>query len=400
MKPPDKHQDTSVVTPTQSTPSAVLSAIAIPDNVIILDTQTVSVSALALPSVVSSSTSTTNSPLAVGTQTVAISQTVTPHSIPLVLTISDTHIQAIIGAGMSSTSIIKLSASSVTIPMPTGTVDGRPSKSTGVSPIPIILDGTTYAPDSNPAYVVLGQTLTPGGTIALDGGTSATIARLDANSAGASVLILESSTSVLQTPAAIFVAPVVVDGTTYSANVVSAYLISGRTLTRGGSITLGSGSTATSVLLSTNSAGESILVVGSSVWTILRLTPTPMPTLPSGEPVVVGGTTYTATPASAYLVSGQSLTLDGSLTLHSGTLSAICSTRNEQRRKSRTRNRLWDIDNATNTHQHRRRAHRGRRSNICRKLRLRVCHGRQDAHAWRRRDAGKWSYDDGRGSHD
>lgn len=86
-----------------------------------------------------------------------------------------------------------------------------------------------YAANPNSAYVINGQTLTPGGQISVDG-TRFSLALK------ASALVIRSSTEPLQRSFAL--PPITIGSKVYTANSTFEYVIEGKTLTPGGQISV------------------------------------------------------------------------------------------------------------------------------------------------------------------
>ncbi|KAK5200908.1 hypothetical protein LTR16_004452, partial [Cryomyces antarcticus] len=145
---------------------------------------------------------------------------------------------------------------------------------------PLTIADATYSAAAAPAgsgshYIVQGQTLVPGSSIALGSGPSPTIIALQTSN-DVTQLVAGSSTFVLPTAAAaaasaLFSTPIIVGSATVTANAQGAYVVQGQTLAPGHAITLGSGGggTATVIALTTNAAGHSVLVVGGTSSTLL-----------------------------------------------------------------------------------------------------------------------------------
>lgn len=125
---------------------------------------------------------------------------------------------------------------------------GAPSAATPV----FNLNGQTYAANSQSAYVIAGQTLSAGKTIAVSGTAIAL-----ASTGGVAVI-----NGVPQTIASSSVAAgLTINGQTITANLQSSYVISGQTLVPGHPITIGTGSSATTLSLAMDSAGHTVVVV-------------------------------------------------------------------------------------------------------------------------------------------
>ena len=184
----------------------------------------------------------------------------------------------------------------------------------GVLPTPpaIALGGQTLAGNTAGAYVVSGQTLAPGGSITLDSGASQTVVALTTNAGGATVVAVNGVTSTLQpnSPAP----AITLGGQTLTGNNGGAYVVGDQTLTPGGSVTLGSGSSTTVVALTTNAAGATVVGVNGISSTI---------PFSSSPPITLGGQTLSGSNAGAYVVEGKTVTPGGSVTLGSGSLTTV-----------------------------------------------------------------------------
>ena len=172
-----------------------------------------------------------------------------------------------------------------------------------VSRLPdLIIGSQTLAPDSRGAYVISGQTLTPGGLVTFAGTPISLMP-------SASGVVVGSTTSWLVPPAQSI--PVVTVGSSaYTANSASDFVINGQTLAPGSVITV----SGTAISLLPSASG---IVVGSST----SLFPTPAPMAPA---VTLGSQVYTADTASRIVISGQTLA-PGSVITISGTLISMNS---------------------------------------------------------------------------
>ncbi|KAI9740179.1 MAG: hypothetical protein M1834_004757 [Cirrosporium novae-zelandiae] len=311
---------------------------------ITLGSQIIAYSTLIIPTTISS-VATSIPVVVIGTQTAPIGQTITINSIPIGIQTSNGQTQAVVGA--SSIQTIVLSAT------PTGTEK---------TPIPIVIGSQTYTQNSASQYIVSGQTLVPGTGITLGTGISTTVISLTTNSAGAPAMVIGSSTSLLSAAPS----QVVISGQTLAAgetitvgsgtskNVyelttdvrgssllviggtktepltsamatsggIGGYIMSGlgggpsvtssdivlfdQTLSEGGSITVGTGTSALIYVLTTNDAGSSIIVMGGT----------------KTEPLASFTVMATAT-ESPLIISDQTLLPGHSITIGSGTKTTI-----------------------------------------------------------------------------
>lgn len=209
-----------------------------------------------------------------------------------------------------------------------------------ITPGPMLrLDGTVYEANSGSTFDILGQKVTPGGLVVVDSSTTISLA-----TDGSFAVIngvkqsLESITAKTQTfkPESMgftatktAAADITVDGQLITAQAGSEakYLVSGQTLSRGGSIVFSgpngvqtvslspdgstvvenvSGAATTSALPSafdTAQAAAPLVTIGSSIFTALP-GPGPSYLLPDGQTLYPGGTSLTETiDGSVYIVS-------------------------------------------------------------------------------------------------
>ena len=172
---------------------------------------------------------------------------------------------------------------------------------------PVLTMGkSAYTADVPSNFVIGGQTLVPGGPEITISGTPVSLAP------GATQGIIGSSTFTIppvgispaasqgQKPTSTFA------GSTYSANSLGQFLVAGQTLTPGAVITV------SGTLVSLASSGE-FAVIGSSTELLGKSGMTTLPVL------TFDGTTFNADALSEFIVDGQTLTPDGSITV-SGTL--------------------------------------------------------------------------------
>lgn len=170
--------------------------------------------------------------------------------------------------------------------------------------------GSAYTADSASKFILGSQTLSPGSPPITVSGTPVSLA------SGGSVAVVGSSTAQLYQADVPAVLPVLsLGGAAYTAASASAFVIAGQTLTPGGGITV----SGTPISLA---PGGSVAVVGSGTAQLHQAAlPTILPALS------IGGVTYTATSASAFVIAGQTLTPGGSITV-SGTPLFYPSTNN------------------------------------------------------------------------
>lgn len=126
------------------------------------------------------------------------------------------------------------------------------------SPV-LTVNGQTYSENTQSAYVIAGQTLSAGKTLVVSGTTIAL-----ASTGG--VVVINGVTQTLapsSKPAAL-----TINGQTITANPQSSYIISGQTLAPGHPITIGSGTSATTLSLATDGAGHPVVVVNGKTSTL------------------------------------------------------------------------------------------------------------------------------------
>ena len=195
-------------------------------------------------------------------------QTITPGAGPV--TISGTPISLAANGATAVVGGITQDLGPSATPEPAITFDGS------------IIHPVTGAPSD---YVIGGQTLAPGNVITVSG----TPISLATNGASA---IIGSSTQNLQMTEP----PLTFGGSTYYPS-SSAYIIDGQTITPGASVTI----SGTPVSLASNGASA---VVGTSTEDLL-------PSLTSGAVLTVGGQTFTPKPSS-FVLDGKTMTIGGS----------------------------------------------------------------------------------------
>lgn len=157
--------------------------------------------------------------------------------------------------------------------------------------------GSTYTVDSSSHIVVAGQTIVPGASAVMVSNTPISLAP------GATVAVIAGQTQSLS-PASVTAEPVLTfQGSTYTANAASAFVIAGQTLSPVGTITVSS----TPISLAT---GAAFAVIASSTQS-LALVPAP-----TGPPTFTfKGSTYTAGTGSEFVIGSQTLTEGGVVTV-------------------------------------------------------------------------------------
>ena len=159
------------------------------------------------------------------------------------------------------------------------------------SPLVIAVGGTTYTENAGSSFVIDGQTLSPGGSITVDSSI------ISLAPGGASNVVINGHTEALSSKPLITQAPVLtIGGHTYAPEHGTTYVISGSTLTPGGSIVLDS----TTISLGPNFS--SIVINGLTHM----LSPNSVPVSITAPPVLtIGGQTFTAINSGATYVIGS-----------------------------------------------------------------------------------------------
>ena len=155
--------------------------------------------------------------------------------------------------------------------------------------------------------------LTPGGVITVVGSTISL-------GQGATDIVVNGKTTTLDGPAAMITAPPVltVDGSAYGANAGTSYLISGQVLTPGGSVVITEPNGQVETISLNSAANQLVSVVNDHTVTSLIGA---LGAMSSGAPVLtIDSQTYTAASYDAgsgptYIISGQTLTQGGAITI-------------------------------------------------------------------------------------
>ena len=158
--------------------------------------------------------------------------------------------------------------------------------------------GSTYTANAASQFVVAGQTLAPGAAITVSG-TPITLA------SGGTVAVVGTSTQSIKSALAITPAPAVLsfDGSSYTADASSDFIIDGQTLAEGAAITV----SGTPISLP---SGGAVAVIGSSTQ------PLGSAAIVTAAPVLtMDGSTYTADASSDFIIDGQTLTPGGVITV-------------------------------------------------------------------------------------
>lgn len=175
------------------------------------------------------------------------------------------------------------------------------------APAVLTFGGSTYTANSASQFVVAGQTLTPGGRITVFG---TPISEAPAGAASPYAVIGGSTQSLGSAPSIVNAPPILTfDGSTYTANAASQFVIAGQTLTPGGAITI----SGTPISEAAGTA-PAFAVIGSSTQSLGSASD-----ITTEAPVMTfDGQTYTADASSDFVINGQTLTPGGVITV-SGT---------------------------------------------------------------------------------
>ena len=188
-----------------------------------------------------------------------------------------------------------------------GQTQGLQGSGAATTPPPIDVSGTTYEANSQGAYVIQGQTLTPGGEVIVGSNTISLGNGYDS-------LVVNGIT--ITSPPAVAVPTyepaITLAGNTFTANNGGqSFIISGQTLTPGGVITA-YGST-----ISLEEGGNpTVAVVNGQTETLDSFVTAPA--------IVVGGTTYTESNGASFVIAGQTVR-PGQTIVVSGTTVAVAS---------------------------------------------------------------------------
>jgi hypothetical protein len=173
-----------------------------------------------------------------------------------------------------------------------------------VTPAPAFyLGGNAYGTNGGAAFVVDGQVLTPGGAITVS---------------GTPVSFVKEGTAVVvggftqRLPLAHTTAPPVLNfgGQVYTAQAGSAFVVDGKTLTRGGVITV------SGTQVSYLSEGTAVVVNGKT-QALTQASSTLAPVL------TIGGQAYTARTGSNFVINGATLIPGGQITVDGTTISLV-----------------------------------------------------------------------------
>ena len=163
--------------------------------------------------------------------------------------------------------------------------------------------GSTYTADSSSDFIIKGQTLKKGAIVVVDGTT------VSYDEADAAVVIGTSTQRLSFTGIAPAAEPILTfDGSTYTANPSSDFIIDGQTLPKGDVITI------KGTQLSYDQAGTAV-VIGTSTQSLSHATHAIITA--AAEPILTfDGSTYTANPSSDFVIDGQTLTRGGAVTIN------------------------------------------------------------------------------------
>ncbi|RMY30117.1 hypothetical protein D0866_08222 [Hortaea werneckii] len=190
-----------------------------------------------------------------------------------------------------------------------------------LTPAPMVtLDGTVYKANPGSTFDINGSILTPGGVITSDG-TRISLAP------GASAIVVDGETTSLRlggsqtTPASneasITAAPVLpVDGDRVQPQGQGAtYVISGQTLTPGGAITYTNDNGEVETLSLNSPANQLVSVIDGTTRSTNLPNAAAMSTITAPPVLNVNGKGYAANGETSYIISGQTLTPGGAITM-------------------------------------------------------------------------------------
>ncbi|RMX90875.1 hypothetical protein D0867_04565 [Hortaea werneckii] len=190
-----------------------------------------------------------------------------------------------------------------------------------LTPAPMVtLDGTVYKANPGSTFDINGSILTPGGVITSDG-TRISLAP------GASAIVVDGETTSLRlggsqtTPASneasITAAPVLpVDGDRVQPQGQGAtYVISGQTLTPGGAITYTNDNGEVETLSLNSPANQLVSVIDGTTRSTNLPNAAAMSTITAPPVLNVNGKGYAANGGTSYIISGQTLTPGGAITM-------------------------------------------------------------------------------------
>ena len=179
------------------------------------------------------------------------------------------------------------------------------------SPAVLTFGESAYTADASSNIVLAGSTLRAGGSPVVVSGTTVSLVPGGAAAVvGTHTQVLDgltpvqgSSNTVQNVPYPVAATPVLTfEGSTYTANAASQFVVAGQTVTPGGVITISK--TPISI-----APGASLAVIGSSTQSLVGSAISPQPVL------TFAGSTYTAGTSSDFLINGQTLTKGGAINL-------------------------------------------------------------------------------------
>ena len=175
-----------------------------------------------------------------------------------------------------------------------------------ITPAPqVVVGSTVYQANGGSAYDIGGSMLTPGGVITVSG-TTISLA------ADGSAIVVNGVTQSLASPAATGAPQITIGGTVYQANSASAYDIGGSILTPGGVITV------SGTVISLEAGASAVVVNGKTTMLGGAAAGTPSgnyATITAPAVLTVDGQAYAANGGTTYIISGQTLTPGGAITI-------------------------------------------------------------------------------------
>lgn len=191
-----------------------------------------------------------------------------------------------------------------------------------VTPAPAItMDGMVYAANAGSTYDIDGSMLTPGGVIMVSGSTislASDASEIVVNGQTTTLSSGGSRTAPASNDATITAAPVLtVDGQTVQGNGQGpTYVISGETLTPGGAITFTNANGDVETLSLDSGASELVSIANGATQTVdLAGNNAGMATITAPPILTVDGQGYAANGGTSYIISGQTLTPGGAITI-------------------------------------------------------------------------------------
>ena len=239
------------------------------------------------------------------------SQALFPTPQPLILTFRGSHYTADIASAFSIGSQILTPGGAITISntpislVPGGTiaVEGthRQLLASNQNPTqaPVLtLNGITYTADKSSAFTIEGQTLIPGSSIIVSGTQISLAVGGTLAAVGTSIQLLNPAEPTAKVPLLTF------EGTTYTADAPSAFIINGQALTAGGAVK------ADGTLLSLDIEGTAA-IIGSSTQMLGTATITGS----HAATIHLGAQAYTEESAGEFDIGGQTLMQCGEITV-------------------------------------------------------------------------------------